>query len=589
MMREYQILFDHLIIFLSLLVLASCWNVPAVPTEETTSVPEPPVLLDAKEGHQSVTLTWDPPPGGMETKVETAVTHYKIYYSTTTTLDINSDFVETDKDSGEFTQAVADLASGTSYNFAIVAVNRVGESDFSNILSAIPVSLPDKGPGPPENVVITPGNGEVKVTWSAPVDTGVEGGNGSAGVITKYSVEYSSSGSQPSIVFVGADFTEIVISQLTNGTTYTFSVKADNGYGPGTSSQNQDASPIDTGTFFDRIPGSPENVAATPRDQEVSLSWSAPVDTGIEGGNGSTGVITEYLVEYSSPSLQSSTVSVSSTSTTIVIDQLTNGESYTFSVKAANGYGTGPASQVETVTLALGRTPGPPDNVAITTIKESQFSGEVDAMLTWSVPVDPGEEKGSGIPGVITMYKISYGKNTNIVSVFPGDTEFKKVIGALGENITYDFEVVAVNGAGEGQTPGSVSQTLQTPVPGSSNTAPAASVGEKFTTQSGQITLEWSVPSDTGLVNGNPGSISGYMIYYTDNINKMNPFVAESAYVSAKTSSPQSVIIQGLTSGVSYWFAVAAFNEYWEGRVLFFNPVDPLTNSPTQDSGIVIP
>ena len=40
------------------------------------------------------------------------------------------------------------------------------------------------------NVQAVPANGQVEVTWSAPVDTGIEGGQGSSGVITEYRVYY---------------------------------------------------------------------------------------------------------------------------------------------------------------------------------------------------------------------------------------------------------------------------------------------------------------------------------------------------------------------------------------------------------------
>jgi len=83
-------------------------------------------------------------------------------------------------------------------------------------------------PSAPAGVAVTPGNGQVTVSWSAPFDGGTP--------ITSYVVTPSVGGTaQASIVFHSSATTQIA-GGLTNGTTYTFAVAASNAVGTGPTS-----------------------------------------------------------------------------------------------------------------------------------------------------------------------------------------------------------------------------------------------------------------------------------------------------------------------------------------------------------------
>ncbi|NBX75163.1 MAG: fibronectin type III domain-containing protein, partial [Proteobacteria bacterium] len=87
-------------------------------------------------------------------------------------------------------------------------------------------------------------------------------------------------------------------------------------------------------------PSAPTSVSGTAGNAEVSLSWTAPSDTG-----GSA--ITDYLVQYklSSESEWSTSSDGTSTNTTATVTGLTNGSSYDFQVAAVTTAGTSTFTQ----------------------------------------------------------------------------------------------------------------------------------------------------------------------------------------------------------------------------------------------------
>jgi hypothetical protein len=79
------------------------------------------------------------------------------------------------------------------------------------------------------------------------------------------------------------------------------------------------------------LPGAPTGVTATASAGQASVSFTAPTVTG--------GTITSYTVT-SSPG----SITATGASSPIVVTGLTNGTTYTFTVRATNATGTGPAS-----------------------------------------------------------------------------------------------------------------------------------------------------------------------------------------------------------------------------------------------------
>src|SRR5207237_1407498 len=119
-------------------------------------------------------------------------------------------------------------------------------------------------PSAPTIGAVTPGNGTVNVTWTAPSTN-----NGSA--ITSYTVT-PSGGVTP--VTVAYPATQADVPGLTNGTSYTFTVHATNVAGNG--AESAASSSVTPRTK----PDAPTGIGATPGNGKATVSWTAPANNG---------------------------------------------------------------------------------------------------------------------------------------------------------------------------------------------------------------------------------------------------------------------------------------------------------------------
>ena len=184
---------------------------------------------------------------------------------------------------------------------------------------------PVKVPLAPQNLVAMPGDTEVMLEWMAPYD------NGSA--IKHY--EYEMDGGQ--WTSTGGTSTSYNVTELTNGETYRFRVRAVNSVDSGPPSRQASATPA-------TVPGPPRNLTATPGDQRVTLIWERPANN---GGLPITGYQYSQKEEDGSferwvPIDDSGPREANETSYTIT--GLKNGTVYSFRVRAVNAVGPGDPS-----------------------------------------------------------------------------------------------------------------------------------------------------------------------------------------------------------------------------------------------------
>lgn len=372
------------------------------------TVPGTPTITSTTAGNGQVTVEFTAPTddGG------SAITGY-------TVTSTPGNFTGTSSDVSPI--VVTGLLNGTSYTFTVTATNDVGASADSATSSPVtPYTLPDA----PTGVSAVRGDGEATVSFVAPE---FDGGSD----ITEYTVT-----STPGGVSASGIGSPIVVTGLGNGTEYTFTVVATNAAGTSPASAPSD------GVTPGAVPGAPTNLVATPGDQQVSLSWSAP------NNNGGSEIV-DYVVEYKLTTDSSWTIysDLESADTTALVGGLTNGESYDFRVSAVNeSVGAGPASSAVSATAAT--VPGAPTN--LTALPDN---ARVD--LSWSVPVSDG---GAVVTDYIIEYKLVADADWTVFSDGESTNTTLTVTG-LTNGLAYSFRVSAVNSAGIGALSDIVSST----------------------------------------------------------------------------------------------------------------------------------
>ena len=194
-------------------------EVSATPTTAAT-VPAAPTGVTATAGDGQVTISWPAVSGASS---------YNIYWATTTgvtpatgTLIANatSPYVQTG------------LTNGTTYYYAVTAVNSAGESNPSSEVSATPASAAVL-PIAPAGVTATPGAGQVTISWAA-----VTGAS-------SYNIYWATTtGVTPATGTPIANASSpYVQTGLTAGTTYYYVVTAQNSAGEGNPSSEVSATP----------------------------------------------------------------------------------------------------------------------------------------------------------------------------------------------------------------------------------------------------------------------------------------------------------------------------------------------------------
>ena len=242
-------------------------------------------------------------------------------------------------------------------------------------------------------------------------------------------------------------------------------------------------------------PGAPTSVTATPANRSATVTWAAPTD---DGGS----AITSYTVTSSA----GQTASVNGALRSATVSALSNGTAYTFTVRATNGVGNGPASApsnsvVPTATPAPAATaPAAPTGAMATGLVSADRAVGV-AAVSWSAPSHDGGNPISSYlitatPGGGTTSVAAPATSTAVgsLAVTAGAAERSATLTGLDPGTDYAFSVVATNEAGASQV---------TPSSTTFGTAAAGRAGY------------WMVGSD-GTVTGMVRAGTGYLMVGED-------------------------------------------------------------------------
>jgi RHS repeat-associated protein len=372
---------------LGLLLLLAC-----VPAAWAATAPGAPTIGTATGGNAQATVAFTAPTsnGG------SAITSYK---ATSTPGSKTGTCTTTPC-------TVTGLTNGTAYTFKVTATNAIGMGAASAASNSV---TPATVPGAPTIGTATGGNAQATVAFTAPTSNG-----GSA--ITSYTAT-STPGSKTGTCTA----TPCTVTGLTNGTAYTFTVKATNAKGIGAASTASNSVTPAT------VPGTPTGATAVGGNAQATVAFVAPASN---GGSAVTG--------YTVTSLPAGGVDSNAGTTGLshVITGLTNGTAYTFTVKAANANGTSVASTASnSVTPAT--LPGAPTGV-------TAVGGNAQATVTFTSPVSNG---GSAITGYTVTSLPAGGVDSNA-----GTTGLSHIITGLTNGTAYTFTVTATNAIGTSVT-----------------------------------------------------------------------------------------------------------------------------------------
>jgi subtilisin family serine protease len=211
-------------------------NTQFLQPDVSVALPCTPVL-SVTPGFNVAHLSWTTPGGGTS-----PITGYTIYRSTTPG---GEGAVPLTTVSGATTSTYDDTSAvgGTTYYYQVAAVDGSGEARSAE-QSVTP--LTPSGPGAPV-VTAAGGNGHVLLSWNIPAD----GGSPLTGFVV---ARGTTSGSESTITTLGPTATSFDDTGLTNGTTYFYTVTAQNGV-DSTASNEVSATPLTSnGAYFPLTP-----------------------------------------------------------------------------------------------------------------------------------------------------------------------------------------------------------------------------------------------------------------------------------------------------------------------------------------------
>lgn len=292
----------------------------------------------------------------------------------------------------------------------------------------------------------------VDLSWTAPADNGAP--------ILSYEVDFDGRHQ----TCPGSPCT---ITGLTNGTTYTFTVRAANLVGQGKQS------PASVPAVPNTVPGAVTGLAASaPQDGKLQLAWNPPPDDGTP--------VQTYLVTWTGGGRQSVT------GPEVTATGLNNDTQYTFTVVAVNSQGPGPSANVTGQSAGAPNAPGAP---SFTSVDSADASSRA-VSVSWNA-VDPNG------PGPTTYTVTRTGRGTKTVCTDVSTTSCPDD-GLANDGTVYSYTVTASN-ADAASTSGHTSpdspaaQMVATATPD-----PITNVSAAPTGSDGQATLRFDAPASHG-------------------------------------------------------------------------------------------
>jgi hypothetical protein len=408
--------------------------------------------------------------------------------------------------SPEGTRGVATLAVS---NFGISSVDLVS---FNYLVFPPQVGL----------IIASPGDRSIRLSWDEMQYPGSP--------ILDFVIRMSANGGNWMTIEDGVTpSTSVLVTGLSNGTSYIFQVAAVNS--DGQSLFSLPTEPITPG----RGPTAPSISSITSSNASINLTLASP--------SPSEPMISDYIVQYSADGSSWVTYNDGISDTrTFVISGLLNGTAYLLRVAAVNMYGTGDFA-VSSSTVTPAGIPSAPEWISVN-------AKDGEAVVRW------GASQSNGAP--VTSYRVVGSPNGSCIT-----TTTSCSLTGLTNGVTYTFAVTPTNEIGNGFTAISSARPLALPPVSTLQSLPMNLVisvtrvdsgGSLYISHSGFLPYEWvaivvqSSPQMLGTVQANaqgslstsvqiPGSLTGGT-HTVSIVGSINGFGARSKIeISGTTSS----------------------------------------------------
>ena len=503
-------------------------NIVSVTTDQDTPSESPTSVIASTLSATEISLSWFTPSRESQNGV---LEYYVILINVTSSSYPGWTTTQINVTASSTFYTITGLKPYTAYTLSVSAATSVGRGPYS--LSTTVTTHESTPTQPPRLSVTSKTHSTISLTLRPPTDTDTLNG-----VITYYLVTYTGvnvdTSTRTARVMASSTDNLSAVSDtligLQEGVSYSIKASVSTSVGTG---PNSDSISVTTDEIAPT--GTPQNIVFTSiLNSSLSFEWGAVV---LSEQNG---VITGYRVSYKGVITDIELRNVTLTTTSVTLNNLSEGTEYIFYICALNSIGEGPCISVTQSTSEI-LPSGTPTMFLVDNRASTSLS------LSWSLPLI---SERNGIITGFNLVLIDFVNDEEVSQANVSGTTFFFQFTELAEYHKYSISIRAMNSIGYGP----YNQLLVATTEASPEGAPTNFTGVAKTTT---IVLSWiEIPADQ-----HNGQLINYEITYFNQA----PFLLHTHIDVNISITELQHIVTGLEEGVSYHFTIRAYTSVGPG------------------------